>query len=76
MHYIRELTDAWEDISLGDGKYWFCNAWSNLIPAASGAPRVECLPRDHPGWGRLREVFGINSIPEFLKHLFNKHDGE
>ncbi|CAK0894316.1 unnamed protein product, partial [Prorocentrum cordatum] len=76
MHYLRELTDAWEDISLGDGKYWFCNAWPNLVPAASGAPRVERLPRDHPGWGHLREMFGINSIPEFLNHLFNKHDGE
>eukprot|EP00959_Pyramimonas_sp_CCMP1952_P372782 7806299-Pyramimonas_sp.AAC.1 len=50
MHYLGQLTEALEDISLGEENYWLCNAWPNLIPAAPGAPRVERLPRDHPGW--------------------------
>eukprot|EP00959_Pyramimonas_sp_CCMP1952_P187305 3916749-Pyramimonas_sp.AAC.1 len=77
MHYLGQLTKTWEGISLGEEKnYWLCNAWPNLMPAASGAPRVGRLPRDHPGWRTLRQVFRINSIPEFSMHLFNKHDGE
>ena len=27
-------------------------------------------------WQVLRDEWKVNNIPEFLKHLFNKHDGE
>ena len=34
------------------------------------------MPQGHPEWAHLRQTWGILTVPDFLKHLFNKHDGE
>ena len=34
------------------------------------------MDSDHPSWEVLREQWCVESLPSFLKHLFNKHDGE
>ena len=74
VHYLgalRQVLDGW---SL-QGKRFFCRAFPDLQPA-SGGERVEYVDRDHPSWTVLREQWGVQTVPDFLKHLFNKHDGE
>ena len=57
-------------------KCWLTHAWPHLKPASGDGPHVLCLPRKSPAWTLLRETFNIDTVPDFLKHLFNKHCGE
>ena len=50
-------------------------AYPNVAPA-SGGERVEYVDRSSPLWAVLREQWKLHTVPDFLKHLFNKHDGE
>ena len=59
-----------------DSKSFFCRAFPSLQPASGGGQRVEYVDREHPIWAVLREKWKVETIPDFLKHLFNKHDGE
>ena len=34
------------------------------------------MDRAHPIWEVLQDTWKVKTIPDFLKHLFNKHDGE
>ena len=54
---------------------FFCKAFPNLQPACGGE-RVEYMDPAHPAWALLRDRWSVRTVPEFLKHLFNKHDGE
>ena len=75
MHYLGELRQVLEGVSLDDNRRFFCRAFPNLQPA-SGGERVEYVDRAHPAWTVLRERWSVETVPDFLKHLFNKHDGE
>ena len=62
-----------------DEKCWLTFAWPHLKRASAGDPHVTYLPphsEDSPSWKVLRDTFQCDTVPEFLKHLFNKHDGE
>ena len=57
-----------------DSSNFFCRAFPSLQPASGGV--VVCVNAGAPIWNVLRETFQVNSIGDFLKHLFNTHDGE
>ena len=57
-----------------DSKHFFCKAFPSLRPASGGV--VEYVDAGSPIWQVLRAEWEVHNIPDFLKHLFNKHDGE
>ena len=62
-----------------DEECWLTAAWPHLKRASAGDPHVTCLPpysEYSPSWKVLRDTFQIARVPDFLKHLFKKHDGE
>ena len=74
MHYL-----AWLRLDFNvplEAKSALASAWPHLKRGSAGDPQVVCLPRHSAAWKVLREEFGIKSVPDFLKHLFTKHDGE
>ena len=75
MHYLAKLKKLFRDVAITDDKRFFCVAFPNLQPA-SGGERVEYLDHAHPAWDLMEEKWGVRTVPEFLKHLFAKHNGE
>ena len=82
VHFLGLLQKRFEGVSfdsnpaLATKNRFFCKAFPNLQPASGGGQRVEFLPRGHPMWETLADKWDVRTIPDFLKHLFNKHDGE
>ena len=63
-------------VSCDDQSVVFCNAFPNLHPASGGDRVAELLEHGSPAWEVLRATWGVRTVPDFLKHLFAKHDGE
>ncbi len=64
------------DDSFDDGRF-FCEGFPSLAPAAPGAGQVvEFVSYRHPMWEALLRGWGVNTIPDFLKHLCSQHAGE
>ncbi len=56
---------------------FFCEGFPSLAPPAPGGDQiVEFVSCRHPMWEALRRGRGVNTIPDFLKHLCSQHDGE
>ena len=75
MHFLDLLKHKFEGEGF-DSRRFFCTAFPSLQPASGGGPRIACVVSGDPIWAVLRETWKVETIPEFLKHLFNKHDGE
>jgi len=75
MHYLCKLQKLLRNVDFTDDTRFFCVAFPNLQPA-SGGERVEYVDHAHPAWEFMREKWGVCTVPDFLKHLFAKHDGE
>ena len=73
MHFLGLLQRKFEGVEFGSRKF-FCKAFPSLKPASGG--EVVCVHAGSPIWNVLREQWKVNNIGDFLKHLFNKHDGE
>ena len=73
MHFLGLLQRKFEGVEFGSRKF-FCTAFPSLKPASGG--EVVCVHAGSPIWNVLREQWKVNNIGDFLKHLFNKHDGE
>ncbi len=60
-----------------DSERVFREAFPSLEPASGGAPLVVAsVDRRHPIWQTLRGTWGVKNLPEFLKHICDKHGGE
>ncbi len=56
---------------------FFCEGFPSLAPPAPGGDQiVEFVSCRHPMWEALQRGWGVNTIPDFLKHLCSQHDGE
>ena len=77
LHYQPVLTERLKDVRFEDMTCAFCRAWPNLHPVVSGGDQVvQHVNHAHPVWDVLRQTMGVRTVPDFLKHLFTKHDGE
>ena len=76
LHYQPVLTERLKDVRFEDTTCAFCRAWPNLHPVSGGDHVVRHVNHAHPVWDVLRETMGVRTVPDFLKHLFTKHDGE
>ena len=75
MHFLGLLKDKFDGVGI-DSKRFFCKAFPSLQPASGGGQRIQYVDREHPIWAVLRETWKVETIPDFLKHLFNTHDGD
>ena len=76
LHYLAVLTDLFKDVSFEDMSCAFCRACPNLHPASGGDRVVQHVNQAHPVWDVLRRNHGASTVPQFLRRLFAKHDGE
>ena len=74
VHYLGLLRASLHGVSLHSRRF-FCSACPSLQPA-SGGVRVEYVDPEHPAWDLLRTRFSVETVPGFLKHLVNRHEGE
>ncbi len=75
VRLLAELRTRLDGVGLAS-KRFFCDAFPSLQPASGGVWGLECVSRDHPVWETLQKEWGVNTVPDFLKHICNKHDGE
>ena len=72
VHYLKKLEQRPElnGLSFRDEKF-FCKAFPVLLGTA-----IEYAAPAHPVWAVIRDKYRVTNVFEFLKCLFNKHDGE
>ena len=77
MYYLAVLTQALRNVDVQAGRF-LCSAYPNLAPASGGhgGERVEYVDRSSPLWDVLRKEWEVRTVPDFLKHLCTKHNGE
>ncbi len=77
VHFLGELRKHLDGVGF-DSDRLFCEAFPSLQPASGACRRaVECADRDRKIWETtLRKMWGVETLPDFLKHVCNKHDGE
>ncbi len=75
VRLLAELRTRLDGVGLAS-KRFFCDAFPSLQPGSGGVWGPECVSRDHPVWETLQKEWGVSTVPDFLKHICNKHDGE
>ena len=76
LHYQAVLDKLLKDTSFDDKTCAFCRMWPNLHPVSGGDRVVQHVNQAHPVWDVLRRNHGASTVPQFLRRLFAKHDGE
>ncbi len=72
QHYLSLLYATFTGVGFDDPRF-FCEAFPSLKPGGAAA---EFVDGRHPVWKTLQKECGVNAVPDFLKHICNKHDGE
>ena len=76
MHYRGKLDRQMAGVALDGSGHFFCEALPSLQPASGGSCRVEYLDRESVAWETLQRAWHVYTVPKFLKHLCDKHNGE
>ncbi len=76
VHFLGELRKHLDGVGF-DSDRLFCEAFPSLQPASGACRRaVECADRDRNIWETmLRKMWGVETLPDFLKHVCDKHNG-
>ena len=72
QHFLSRLSATFAGVGFDDPRF-FCEAFPSLKPGGAAA---EFVDGRHPVWETLQKECGVNAVPDFLKHICNKHDGE